>query len=275
MHILTMKPDAEAANEAKKFLSSLTWEKVLPAIIILVVGFLVIRLLMFLFNKALERSKLERAAHGMLRCGMRILLNTILILTAISSLGVNVSGLVAVVGVVSLALSLAVQGALSNVVGGITLLSTHPFKSGDYVEIGSLSGTVQEVNMAYTQLQTPDNKTIYIPNSTAASAQITNYSAQESRRVDITVSASYDSPTEDVRKALLEAANIPETLFTPEPFVGIQSYGDSAITYILRVWTSADAYWNVYYTINENIRKEFNAAGVEMCYPHLNVHLDK
>ncbi len=276
MHYLTDILGASASSgTVASFFKSLTLGKLVPAVLTLVIGLVVIRLAMKLFEKTLERSKLEKAAYGMLRGGMRILLYAILVLVVVSGLGVDVTSLVAILSVVSLALSLAVQGALTNLVGGITLLSTHPFKSGDYVDIGGQSGTVHEVGLAYTKLMTPDNKIISIPNSIASTAEITNYSTAKNRRVDITVSASYTSSTEAVKKALFRAANVPQTLFTPEPFVGIQTYGDSAITYVLRVWTAAEDYWDAYFAINENIRKEFDEAGVIMTYPHLNVHLDK
>lgn len=266
---------ADTVSSVTNFFQSLTLGKLIPAIITLAVGLLIIRLATKIFDKSLERSKLEKAAYGMLRGGMRILLYTILILVVVSGLGVDVTSLVAILSVVSLAISLAVQGALTNLVGGITLLSTRPFKSGDYVDIGDQSGTVHEVGLAYTKLMTPDNKIISIPNSIASTAEIINYSTAKNRRVDITVSAAYSNAIDDVKKALFRAANVPQTLFTPEPFVGVQSYGDSAITYVLRVWTAAEDYWDVYYSINENIHKEFADAGIAMTYPHLNVHLDK
>ncbi len=227
-----------------------------------------------LFERALERSKLERAAYAMLRSVMKVLLYFILLLLVAGQLGVDVSSLIAVLSVVSLALSLAVQGALTNVVGGITLLTTHPFKAGDYIELGDQAGTVVEVGVTYTKLQTADNKTICIPNSTAASAQITNFSAAGTRRMELTVSASYDSPVETVKAALLRAANTPTTLFTPAPFVGVKEYADSAIVYILQVWAATEDYWTTYYTINEAISREFAQDHIEMTYPHLNVHLD-
>ncbi len=264
-----------SAESLKGFFASINLDKVLPSLLLLVVGLAVIRLIMSLFDKALRRSSLEPAAFGMVRSIMRGILYLILILVIVSGLGVDVTSLVAVLSVVSLAISLAVQGALTNIVGGFTLLATHPFKSGDYVDIGVQSGTVYEVGLAYTKLKTPDNKIVSIPNGTAAAAEIINYSTAENRRVDITVSASYEADTEEVKAALLRAANISTTLFTPAPFAGLQTYGDSSIVYVLKVWTAAENYWDAYYTINENIRREFAAAGIEMTFPHLNVHLDK
>lgn len=264
-------PDAQAV---KGFFDSLTWQKVIPPLVLLLVGLVAVRLLLRLFDRALERSRLERAAYAMLRSVMKVLLYFILLLLVAAQLGVDVSSLVAILSVISLALSLAVQGALTNVVGGVTLLTTRPFKAGDFVELGDQSGTVLEVSVTYTKLQTPDNKIVSIPNSTAAAARITNFSAAGTRRVDLTVSASYRSPVESVKAALLRAANSPTSLFTPEPFAGVKEYGDSAITYVLQVWSSALDYWTTYFTVNEAISREFAQDGIEMTYPHLNVHLD-
>ena len=264
-------PDAQAV---KGFFDSLTWQKVIPPLVLLLVGLVAVRLLLRLFDRALERSRLERAAYAMLRSVMKVLLYFILLLLVAAQLGVDVSSLVAILSVISLALSLAVQGALTNVVGGVTLLTTRPFKAGDFVELGDQSGTVLEVSVTYTKLQTPDNKIVSIPNSTAAAARITNFSAAGTRRVDLTVSASYRSPVESVKAALLRAANSPTSLFTPEPFAGVKEYGDSAITYVLQVWSSAPDYWTTYFTVKEAISREFAQDGIEMTYPHLNVHLD-
>lgn len=265
-------PDAQAV---KGFFDSLTLEKVIPPLVLLLVGLVAVRLLLRLFDRALERSRLERAAYAMLRSVMKVLLYFILLLLVAAQLGVDVSSLIAILSVISLALSLAVQGALTNVVGGFTLLTTRPFKAGDFVELEDQSGTVLEVSVTYTKLQTPDNKIVSIPNSTAAAARITNFSAAGTRRVDLTVSASYDSPVESVKAALLRAANSPTSLFTPEPFAGVKEYGDSAITYVLQVWSSASDYWTTYFAVNEAISGEFAQDGIEMTYPHLNVHLDR
>ena len=256
-------PDAQAV---KGFFDSLTWQKVIPPLVLLLVGLVAVRLLLRLFDRALERSRLERAAYAMLRSVMKVLLYFILLLLVAAQLGVDVSSLVAMLSVISL--------ALTNVVGGVTLLTTRPFKAGDFVELGDQSGTVLEVSVTYTKLQTPDNKIVSIPNSTAAAARITNFSAAGTRRVDLTVSASYRSPVESVKAALLRAANSPTSLFTPEPFAGVKEYGDSAITYVLQVWSSASDYWTTYFTVNEAISREFAQDGIEMTYPHLNVHLD-
>ena len=257
-------------------LKNLTVASVLPAVAMLVVGMLAIRVIMKLVDKSMAKSKLEKAAVSLIRSLLRVVLWVLLGLMVASKLGIDVTGVVALASVASLALSLSLQDALSNVIGGFMLLSNHPFHSGDYVEIAGQGGVVQTIDITYTKLTTGDNKTISIPNSAVVSSQIVNYSTSGTRRVDINVSASYDAPIAAVKAALLEAAKLDTVLDAPAaPFAAVVSYGDSAINYTLRVWTTAADYWTTFFTINEKIKEAFDKAGVEMTYPHLNVHIDK
>lgn len=250
-------------------------EKIVPFTLILVVGFLLIKIIMNIVEKTLTKSKLEKAAHGLIKSLIRVVLYLLLGLIAASSLGIDVTGVIALASVLTLAVSLSVQNALTNVIGGITLLYTKPFKSGDYVEIAAESGTVEEIGMSYTKLMTPDNKVVYIPNSAVVSADIVNFTVSGTRRVDLTFSASYSTPTDAVIKALYEAAKVPGAMTDPAPFASVNKYGDSTIEYVLRVWTKADDYWDVNFAVNEKVRQTFKDAGVEMSYPHLNVHIEK
>ncbi len=250
-------------------------DKIIPFVLILVVGILLIRIIMTLIRKTLDKSRLEKAAHGLISSLVRVVLYVLLGLTAASKLGIDVTGVIALASVLTLALSLSLQNALTNVIGGFTLLYTKPFKSGDYVQIANESGTVKEIGMSYTTLLTSDNKVIYIPNSAVVSADIVNFTVSGTRRVELVVSASYDSPTETVLKALYEAAQVPGVLPDPAPFAAINRYDSSTIEYVLRLWTKTEDYWNVHYAINAKVRTTFQNNGVEMSYPHLNVHLDK
>ncbi len=250
-------------------------KNLLPVAFIFVVGLLVIRVILKLVDRSLEKTRLERAATSLIKSLLRVILYIILGMIVAEQAGIKVTGIVALASVASLAISLSFQNALTNVIGGFTLLSTHPFKSGDYVEIAGQGGTVQSIDVTYTRLTTPDNKIIAIPNSAVVASQIVNYSSSGTRRIDITVGASYDAPIPVVKDALLRAANVPATLFTPAPFAGVKNYGDNAIDYVLQVWTSSADYWPAFYAINENIAKEFEADHIEFTYPHLNVHLDK
>ena len=263
-------------DEIFSVLNEVTLGNIVPSVLMLVAGALVIKAILKLVKKSLARTRLERAATSLIYSLLKVVLLVLLGLMAASKLGIDVTGVVALASVASLALSLALQDSLSNVIGGFLLLSNHPFHTGDFVEIAGQAGTVQTIDITYTKLTTADNKTISIPNSAVVSSQIVNYSTSGTRRVDINVSASYDAPIAAVKAALLQAAKLDTVLMTPaEPFAAVVSYGDSAINYTLRVWVPAAEYWNAFFTINENIKAEFDKAGVEMTYPHLNVHMDK
>ena len=248
---------------------------VLPAVILLCVGILTIRIVNKIICTTLSKTKLEKAAHSLIMSVVNVASWILLGLIVATKLGIDVTSIVALASVLTLAVSLALQNMLANVIGGFTILSTTPFHSGDYVEIAGQGGTVAEINMTYTKLLTPDNKLISIPNSAVIAAQIVNYSAQDTRRVEIKISAAYSAPVQKVIDALVLAGTVDNVLLNPSPFAAVTAYGDSAIQYTLRVWVKNADYWNVFFTVNQNVKKIFDEQGIEMTYPHLNVHLDK
>ena len=254
---------------------SLFFKKLMGTVLILVIGVLVIRVIMRLITAALEKSHLEKAAHSLIFSLARAAMYILLFLIAASQMGIDVSSIVALASVLTLALSLALQNMVSNLIGGFVILYTHPFHSGDYVEIAGQGGTVKEISMTYTVLATPDNRIISIPNSAVAAAQVVNYSSADSRRVELTVTASYDAPTQKVLDALVLAGTVDNALLNPVPSAVIVSYDDSAIRYSLRIWVKPGDYWDVYFQVNQRIKDVFDQQGIEMTYPHLNVHLDK
>ena len=250
-----------------------TLNRLLPFLFILIAGILIIKIVMKIVNKA--KSKMEKAAYSLIKSLVRSVLFLLLGLMAAASLGIDVTGVIALASVLTLAISLSVQDLLTNVIGGFTLLYTKPFGSGDYVEIAGEAGTVNEIGMTYTKLITPDNKIIYIPNKSVVSADIVNYSDTGTRRVELKVDVSYDSPSEDVFAALLETAQVPGVMEDPAPFVALAAFKDSTVEYTLRVWTKTEDYWKVAFAMNEKVVKCFAAHNVVMTYPHLNVHLTK
>lgn len=254
---------------------SLFFKKLMGTVLILAIGVLVIRVIMRLITAALEKSHLEKAAHSLILSLARAAMYVLLFLIAASQMGIDVSSIVALASVLTLALSLALQNMVSNLIGGFVILYTHPFHSGDYVEIAGQGGTVKEISMTYTVLATPDNRIISIPNSAVAAAQVVNYSSADSRRVELTVTASYDAPTQKVLDALVQAGTVDNALLNPAPSAVIVSYDDSAIRYSLRIWVKPGDYWDVYFQVNQRIKDVFDQQGIEMTYPHLNVHLDK
>ncbi len=246
-----------------------------PAIIIFVIGFLTIFITMKILTKLLNRTKLENPAFSLLLSVIRVALYLILSLIVASSLGIDVTGVIALASVLTLAISLSVQDALTNLIGGFTLLYTKPFVIGDFVEIGGQSGTVQKIGLTYTQILTPDRKTVSIPNKTVVAAQIVNFTAEGTRRVDITINVAYTNDPDAVLDALKKAANFPTVLEDPVPYTAVSTYGESTVGYMLQVWCKSDDYWATMHGINKNIRVVFREEGIIMTYPHLNIHLDK
>lgn len=256
-------------------LGTFTLNSILPAVIIVAVGILLTQLLGKTVGRILEKSKLEKAAHSLISSLVKVVCYVLLGLIVASKLGIDVTGIVALASVLTLAVSLALQNILANIIGGFTLLYSRPFTSGDFVEIAGQSGTVQEIGLSYTKLATGDNKIVSIPNSAVVAAQIVNYTVTGKRRVDITVSASYDAPVEQVLEALREAGRVPTAMADHAPFAAVTGYGDSAVEYILQVWCTAGDYWTTTFETNRNVKAVFDAKGIEMTYPHLNIHVAK
>ncbi len=257
------------------FFATLLAGTLLPAVLILVIGILAIRLLLKLVDTALQKSKLDKAAHSLIRSGLKTVLYILLGLIVADKLGFDTTGIVALASVLTLAVSLSVQNALTNVIGGFTLLYTKPFAMGDFVEVAGQSGTVQSIGLTYTRLTTADNKTVSIPNSAVVSAEVVNYTASGTRRVDVAVSASYNSAVDAVMDALREAGRVEGILEEKPPFAAVKNYGESAIEYVLQVWCRSEDYWTTLFAVNENVKKVFDARGVEMTYPHIHVHMEK
>lgn len=255
-------------------MENLTLWSLLRVAVMVLVGWLVIRLLLKMADRLLERSRGLSAIKVYIRSALRIFLWFLLVLMLAGTLGIEVTSIIAMLSVVGLAVSLALQNTLSNLAGGLVLLVTKPFAVGDYVEADGISGTVAKLDLAYTTFVTPDNKEIFVPNSQLSAAKIINYNALGKRRMDLNFTASYDAPTAQVRAAIEEAlAAIPGILDDPAPAVYVSEYQSSSIQYLVRLWTLSGDYWDVYYALLEGVREAFARHGVEMTYDHLNVHL--
>ena len=252
----------------------ITLTAVFPALILLVICLLVIKILLKLLDRVFEKSGLEKSLCKFVRTAAKYLLLFLTLLLVAATLGINVTSLIAVFSVLGLAVSLAVQGALSNLAGGIMLLVSKPFKLGDYVEAGGVEGTINDIGLGHTKLLTVDNKIICVPNGDISASKITNYTYEEKRRVDLTFTASYDAPIDTVYKALREAVDsIDVFLKDPEPFIKVLSYQNSSIEYVVRAWTATGDYWTGYFELIEKAMSVFNKHGIEMTYDHINVHM--
>ena len=247
----------------------------LSAIVTLVVCIIAIKLITNIVDKLLSRStKLDATLRHYLSSGVRTLLWILAVIIVANALGINTTSLVALVSVAGLALSLSVQNVMSNLFSGITLLIAKPFSSGDFVEVAGKTGVIKAVGLFYTQLDTLDNVAISIPNGDVTAGSVINYSREPLRRVDRTFTASYDSSTEDVKAAILDAiAKDGRILADPAPFVRLLEYKGSTVEYVVRVWCKNADYWDVYFDLNENVRESFAEKGVKFSYEHVNVHV--
>lgn len=252
-------------------------DKAVEVIVVALLTFIVVKVVLGALNHLMERMGVELTLQKFIKNVARFVAYFLLILIIAGQVGINTSSVVALASVLSAAFALAAQGALGNLFGGILLLITKPFLVGDYVIAGGVEGTVLEIGLLNTRMNTIDNKRVSVPNGTISSTTITNCSTEGKRRVDIKITASYDAPIPTVKKALMEAiAATDNTLDEPmPPFVRVFSYGESSIEYIIRVWSLNAEYWNVYFDLMENIKVYFDKNDVEMTYNHLNVHMMK
>lgn len=247
------------------------------AVFAFLVCFVIIHIITAIIHRAFHKEKkMGSTLHGFFESAIRISLWIIAAIIIAEILGIPTTSLVAAVGVVGLALSLSVQSTISNLFSGITILVTKPFEAGDYVEIDGNTGTIKRVGLFYTIIVTLDNVRVSIPNGDVTSTAVQNFSGEGMRRVEQKFCASYDSPTDAVRAAILEAARGDEKILSdPAPAVFVNDYKDSSIEYTSRVWCAPKDYWHVLHGMNERVRESFAAHGVVMTYNHLNVHIDK
>lgn len=249
--------------------------RALPAAVVLVVGLVVAKLLLRLIDSLLNKTKAEKSVSKLVYAVCRVLLFVMLALIVLATLGIDITGVVALASVLTLAISLSVQNILTNVIGGFTLLSNKPFSAGDFVEIAAQSGTVQEVGLTYTKLRTGDNKTISIPNNAVVSAEIVNYTEAGTRRVDVLVSVPYDTPTDKVLAALRQAAQVPTAMSAPAPFAAVKNYDGGTMNCLLQVWSKSEHYWSTLFEVNKNVKTVFDAEGLRLTCPHIYVQTDK
>ena len=269
----------QTVQQARANLDTLTGNMAFDTIISGVITFLVcciaIRIVKAVLNRALSRAtKLDAPIKNLITKLITTLLWALTIIIVAGAFGINATSLVAVLSVAGLALSLSVQNLLTNFFSGIMLLINKPFKEGEFVELGDKVGTVKNIGFFNTVLNTPDNISIAIPNGDLTSAAVKNYSREQNRCVDLTFSASYDAPTEAVKKAIEEAIAMDSRILPdPAPVVRLLSYDASSIKYVVRVWAENADYWDVYFDLNEHVRDSFAKNGVEMSYEHINVHM--
>lgn len=248
--------------------------KVVPLIILILVAYFAIQFIMKFAKKIIESSKLPKSSHTIATYTIKIILYFFVIMIVCSHLGINVTSLIAAFSIVGVTFSLSLQNSLSNVMSGITLLFTKQFAVDNFIEAGGVSGTVMNIGLSHCKLKTPDNKEIYVPNSTIVSEKIINYSNQPNRRVDLTIGVSYNEDIDKVKKALQSVIDdTPEVLRDQDIFVGITAYKDSCIEYTIRVWTKNSDYWKAYLPMLEKVKRTFDKENIEIPYNKLDVNI--
>ena len=257
----------------QKIFGGFSWTKLISAAILLVVCGVLIKLILKATDRMLGRSRLDKAVHPFIRTIIKLVLLFTAIMLIAGTLGVDTSSLLALLSVAGLAVSLALQNVLSNMASAVILLTTKPFQIGHFIEMGSVSGTVMKIGAICTDILTLNNQLVHVPNSEITGSTVTNYTASDKRRLEYKITASYDAPVEDVKAALLRAAEHPLRMQDMQPIARVNGYGDSAIEYVLYLWIRPKDYMDVYYDVMEAVKCEFDAASIEMTYPHINVHI--
>ena len=250
-------------------------KKLLPMLALAALGILAIQVVLKLVRKGLQKSKLEKAAHTLILTAIQVVLYILLALAVASGLGIDVTGVVAMASVLTLAVSLAVQNLLANVFGGFTLLYTKPFASEDFVEIAAQSGTVKEIGLTYTKLATADNKLISIPNSSVVATEIINYSATGTRRLDINLTVSYGVSAQAVLEIMEEASCQPQVLAEPGKVIAMKEYNEQSITYGMMLWCNTADYWTLKFAVNQELNRLAEEQGIRFYDPHLSVKMEK
>ncbi|MBP3482245.1 MAG: mechanosensitive ion channel [Alistipes sp.] len=248
--------------------------KLAGALLVWFIGRWIIRRIIAILDAAFNRRKVDASLRSFLRNLVKVVFTLLLILTVVQMLGVNVTSIIALFASATLAIGMALSGTMQNFAGGVMILLLKPYRVGDFISAQGQSGTVTEIMLFSTKIQTADNQTIYIPNSSISSAIIDNYSAAELRRVDISVGISYGNDVDTARAAILELCrNDKRIMDTPEPVVHVAALADSSVNLSARMWVKNADYWNVFFSMNEKIYKTLPQKGIDFPFPQMDVHL--
>ena len=246
------------------------------AVVIFFVGKLLVRLLLRAVRKIMQAQEVDQTLASFVVSLSRMVLMLFVIIAAISALGIQTTSFIAVLGAAGLAIGLALQGSLSNFASGVLIVLFRPYKVGDFIEAAGISGTVVEVEILTTVFKTGDNKRVIVPNGQVMNSIITNYSANDTRRIDMVVGVSYEDDLDKVRATLEELIAADERILDdPAHKIAVAELADSSVNFMLRPWVKTDDYWGVKLDLTEAIKKRFDKEGISFPYPQQDVHLYK
>jgi small conductance mechanosensitive channel len=250
--------------------------KAVAAIAILIFGRWIAKLVGHIIEKVMEKRQVDITIVSFVGNLTYITLLIFVILAALSQLGIQTTSFIAVIGAAGLAIGLALQGSLSNFAAGFLMIIFRPFKVGDYIEGAGTAGTVEKIQIFTTQLKTPDNKTIIIPNAKITGDNIVNWSTTGTRRVDLVMGISYDDDIDQAKSIMAQViAEDDRILKDPAPQIALFELADSSVNFVVRPWVASENYWNVYFDTTEKIKKRFDQEGITIPYPQQDVHMYK
>ncbi|MBT8378959.1 MAG: mechanosensitive ion channel [Ignavibacteria bacterium] len=244
------------------------------AIIVLVVGLFIIKLIVKATNRAMERSEVDISLRKFLSRLFGILLKVLLLISVASMVGIATTSFVAILGAAGLAVGLALQGGLANFAGGVIILIFKPFKVGDFIDAQSHAGTVSEITIFTTFLKTPDNKTVIIPNGALSNGSMVNFSTEPRRRVDMDFGIGYNDDikkAKDVLKSMVDSDT--RVLKDPAPQIVVGELADSSVNFKVRAWCEASDYWGIYFDMQEKVKQNFDKEGISIPFPQRDVHV--
>lgn len=247
---------------------------IITAVILLIIGIVLSKLILFIMNKGMERSHIDKTVTRFSYSLVKIILYVLVATIVLAVLGIPMSSIIAVIGTAGVTVGLALKDSLSNIAGGFTILITKPFAIGDYILTEGAEGTVELISIWYTKLLTNDNKTVFIPNGQIISSKITNYTMQKTRRVDITFQISYDNDfrmAEGIIRDILDRHE--KVLKDKEYTVRLSSQSESSLDIVCKAWVMKDDYWDVYYDVLAQVKDAFDENGIEIPYRQLDVHM--
>lgn len=248
--------------------------KILAAIAILIFGRIIAGIAKSVILKASKRTKTDETISTFIANISYFAFLAFFVIAALGQLGIETTSFIAILGAAGLAIALAFQGSLSNFAAGFLIILFHPFKAGDYIKGGGVSGTVKEIQIFSTVLMTPDNKKIIIPNSKLTSDNIINYSTEATRRIDLTVGISYSDDLEKAKNVLRDIlSHYTEVLDEPAPLIAVSNLGESSVDIVVRPWVNTSDYWNVYFRLTEEIKNRFDKEGISIPFPQRDLHV--
>ncbi len=248
----------------------------LGAVIIVVVGFVLSNLVGKLVVKGMRARGIDPSIHTFIKTIVVLLLKFAVILSALSTMNVDVNSFIAAIGAAGITAGLGLQASVSQFASGIQILINHPFKSGDYIDLGTVSGKVHEIKMMYTELITVDNKRVIVPNSHITGSNIINYNSESKRRIDLVFGISYDADIAKAKEVIAQTVRKNELILTePEPIIAVSAQAASSVNISCLVWCHTDDYWNVFYYMQEAVKLAFDESKIAIPYDQLDVHISK